>query len=64
MDHSHPNGHSVNDAINLNLCYLTYTTVDKVVQRAMSLGTGALMAKVDTEAAYCVVPIHAQNHPC
>ena len=46
---------SVNDAINPDLCSLTYTTVE-VAQMAMHLGTGALMAKVDIELA--VVPVH------
>ena len=51
-DLSHPPGHSVNDAIDADLCSLSYTTVERVAQQAMSLGKGALMAKVDIESAY------------
>ena len=60
MDLPHPQGHSVNDAINPDLCSLTYTTVEKVAQQAMSLGRGALMAKVDIESAYRLIPVHRQ----
>ena len=62
-DLSHPPGHSVNDAIDPELCSLTYTTVEKVAQRVMCLGRGALMAKVDIEAAYRLVPVHPQDRP-
>ena len=59
-DLSHPAGCSINDAIDPDLCSLTYTTVERVAQRAMHLGTGALIAKVNIEAAYCLVPVNTQ----
>ena len=46
-DLSYPRGHSVNAAINPDLCSLTYTTVEKVAQPAMSLSRGVLMAEVE-----------------
>ena len=60
-DLSHLAGCSVNDAIDPDLCSLTYTTVERVAQRAMHLGAGTLMAKVDIESAYRLVPVHAQD---
>ena len=60
-DLSHPAGYSVNDAIDPDLCSMTYTKVERVAQRAMHLGTGALMAKVDIESTYRLVPVHAQD---
>ena len=42
---------------------MMYTTVERVVRRAMQLGNRALMAKVDIEAAYRLIPIHAQDRP-
>ena len=38
-----------------------YTMVERVAQRVMHLGSGALMAKVDIESAYRLVPVHAQD---
>ena len=60
-DLSFPSGYSVNDAIDPDLCSLTYTTVEKVARRVMQLGLGTLMAKVDIESAYRLLPVHAQD---
>ena len=62
-DLSYPPGYSVNDAIDPTLCSLAYTTVERVAQRAMRLGRGALMAKVDIEAAYRLIPVHTHDRP-
>ena len=63
MDLSYPPGRSVNDAIDPAHCSLVYTTVERVAQRAMGLGRGALLAKVDIEAAYRLVPVHGNDRP-
>ena len=42
---------------------LSYTTVERVAQRAMWLGRRAQMAKVDIESAYRLIPVHTQDHP-
>ena len=63
MDLSFPHGQSVNDSIDLSLCSLSYTTVDDITDVAAQLGTGALLAKVDIESAYRLVPVHPQDHP-
>ena len=60
-DLSYPTGCSVNDAIDPAFCSLTYTTVEQVAQRVMRLGRGALMAKVDIESAYRLIPVHPQD---
>ena len=50
VDLSHPRGYSVNDGIQPELCLLTYTSVDKVEQKVLGLGTGIEMAKFDMES--------------
>ena len=62
-DLSFPPGGSVNDGVDPELCSLTYTTVDHVAETAVSLGAGALMAKVDIESAYRLVPVHPDDRP-
>lgn len=56
-DLSYPEGHSINDAINPELCAMSYITVDQVAKTAVSLGKGALIAKIDIKSAYRLVPI-------
>ena len=60
-DLSFPPGQSVNDGIDPSLCSLVYTTVDEVAAQAAALGRGALLAKVDIEAAYRLIPVHPQD---
>ncbi|KAL5502126.1 hypothetical protein EMCRGX_G008850 [Ephydatia muelleri] len=62
-DLSYTPGKSVNDGINPKLCSLRYTSVDDVATAAAGLGRGALMAKVDIEAAYRLVPVHPHDRP-
>ena len=40
-----------------------YTTVDDVAALVAILGKGALLAKVDIESAYCLIPVHPQDRP-
>lgn len=56
-DLSHPEGASVNDAIDPTLCSLKYITVDQVARIATSFGKGALIAKIDIKSAYRLVPV-------
>ena len=63
MDLSFPHGQSVNDDIDPSLCSLSYTTVDDIAAVVAQLGTGALLAKVDTESAYQLIPVHPQDRP-
>ena len=57
-DLSFPEGASINDGIDPSLCSLKYTTVEKVARIIVGLGTAALLAKVDIEEAYRLIPVH------
>ena len=62
-DLSYPPGESVNDGIDPDLCSLTYTTVERVAEVAARLGRGSLLAKIDIESAYRLIPVHPQDRP-
>ena len=56
-DLSYPEGSSINDGIDVNACSLSYVTVQEVAHKAVSLGKGSLLAKIDIKSAYRLVPI-------
>ena len=58
---SFPEGSSVNDAVDPALCTLEYVTVDRVAEEAMQLGNGSLLAKIDIESAYRLIPVHLSD---
>ena len=60
-DLSFPHGKSVNDGIDPELTSFKYIKVDQVATQAALLGKGALIAKMDIEEAYRLVPIHADD---
>ncbi len=60
-DLSYPPGKSVNDRVDPTLCSLTYSTVDDVAEIVVRLGQGALLAKIDIESAYRLIPVHPQD---
>ena len=62
-DLSFPHGHSVNDGVDPSLCSLTYSTVDEVANLVAKLGPAALLAKVDIELAYRLIPVHPDDRP-
>ena len=62
-DLSFPPNHSVNDGIDPSLCSLSYISVDQVADIATQYGRGALLAKVDIESAYRLIPVHPQELP-
>ena len=62
-DLSFPHGHSVNDGIDSDLCSLRYSTVDEVAYPVADLGRGALLAKIDIESAYRLIPVHPLDRP-
>ena len=62
-DLSFPPGLSVNDGVDPLLCSLSYTTVDHVAEVVVSLGVGALLAKVDIESAYRLIPVRPEDRP-
>ena len=62
-DLSFPPGLGVNDGIDPDLCSLTYTSVDKVAEVIATLPRGGLLAKIDIESAYHLVPVHPLDRP-
>ena len=60
-DLSFPPGASVNDGIDPETCSLSYTTVEQVAEVAAKFGRGALLAKIDIESAYRLVPVHPSD---
>ena len=62
-DLSFPPHTSVNDGIDSSLCSMQYTSVSKVARAAQSMGRCALMAKLNIEAAHCLVSVHPQDRP-
>ncbi len=63
VDLSYPEGHSVNDGLEPELCTMTYTSVDAAVARVLALGVGTYLAKFDIESAYRMVPVHPDDQP-
>ena len=60
-DLSYPEGGSVNEGIQPQLCSLHYTSVESVAAVARQLGKGALIAKLDIKSAYRLVPVHPHD---
>ena len=61
VDLSYPEGGSVNAGIDPNLCSLTYKSVDDAVHIIARKGRGTLLAKLDLESAYRMVPVHPDD---
>ena len=62
-DLSYPPGLSVNDGIDKNLCSMSYITVDMIADIVASFGPASLMAKVDIQSAYRLIPVHPDDRP-
>jgi len=60
-DLSFPHGASVNEGIDTDLVSLSYMSVDRVAEVVETLGKGSLLAKMDIEAAYRLVPVHPHD---
>ena len=56
-----PPGCSVNDGIDPALCSLTYSSVEQVAEVAASYPPGAMLAKIDVESAYRLIPVHPED---
>ena len=63
LDLSHPENYSVNDGIDPELCSLSYTSVDHAAKMIVAQGKGALLAKLDLESAYRMIPVHPVDRP-
>ena len=53
----------MNDSILSELYLLSYALVDEAVQRIMGCSRGALLAKLDIESAYWIIPVHPDDRP-
>jgi len=56
-------GASINDTIH-SLCSLKYITVDQVARKALQLGKGALIAKIDIKSPCRLVPVSPCDRLC
>ena len=63
VDLSSPEGRSVNDGIEPELCSLQYLRLDTVIEQINKVGCGALLAKMDIESAYRIIPVHPDDRP-
>ena len=61
VDMSYPDGGSINDGIDLDLCSLTCLKLEEVVHAIVREGKGALLAKMDLESAYRIIPVHPSD---
>ncbi len=51
----------MNDGISPDLVSLSYIAVDDVAAIVQELGKGSLLAKMDIEAAYRLIPVHPHD---
>lgn len=58
---SYPGGLSVNDGIDPEACSVKYTSFDMVVKWVRTFGKGALLAKMDIESAFRLLPVHLES---
>ena len=58
VDLSFPKGHSINDGIPKHLCLLKYISIDNAIQKILSQGRGAMLAKIDVKSAFRLLPVH------
>lgn len=61
VDLSSPEGGSANDSMDKDSCSLSYTFVDTITSRVAALGKGTLIAKMDVQQAYRLVPVHPDD---
>jgi len=57
-DLSHPPGGSVNNGIPLDLCNLSYVTIDYATLSNMQSGRGTILTKIDIKSAFRLLPVH------
>ena len=61
LDLSSPEGHSVNDGIDRDLCSLSYVSTNDIGSAVLQFGQGARIAKTDIAYAYRQIPVHPQD---
>lgn len=58
---SHPEGESINDGINREVCAVKYSNFDDAIELVVRAGKGANLAKADIESAFRLLPIHPDD---
>ena len=53
----------MNDGISVEVCHMRYASVLDATALIRHLSRGAVLAKIDLKNAYCMVPVHADDHP-
>ena len=61
MDLSSPQGHSVNNGIQKELCIFHYTSISVAATQLLIAGTGAYLAKMDIKQAYRNIPVAPED---
>lgn len=61
LDLSVPEGFSINDFIDKELCSVSYISIDNVAEAVLHLGRGALLAKADVKEAFCIIPVAPED---
>ena len=61
IDLSHAAGRSINDGIPPTLCSLSYVTIDDTIQKILQYGRGTMLAKIDIQSAFCLLPVHPED---
>ena len=49
--------------VSMSSSALTYIKVDDVIEQVLRLGPGSMLAKMDVESAYRIVPVHPDDRP-
>ncbi|KAM4770950.1 uncharacterized protein WCC33_002735 [Rhinophrynus dorsalis] len=58
---SYPEEGSVNDALEKELCSVQYQSFDEALEIVKGVGPGAMLAKVDVESAFRLLPLHPSS---
>ena len=61
LDLSSPEGWSVNDGIDPDLCSLSYVSIEDAARAIVESGPGSKLAKIDIKNAYRIVPVHPED---
>ena len=61
LDLFSPTRSGVNDGIAKHLCSMHYSNLDQAITVIAKKGTAFFLAKIDTAAAYRVIPIHSED---
>ena len=61
VDLSFLKGRSINDSIPKHLCSLKYISIDNAVQKILSQGRVAILAKIDVKSAFVLLPVHPSD---